>query len=184
MQNATKANEGPWTLPWLIWCGLVVFCVGEVFESAVIGTVFGKRLGPNALLGAWLLILAGFAMYLLGYRGLVTKAGLPSQSAILTWTALGGLLFCLGWANLRGAMNHLVTESQRDLLVNSGVLASLPCFVIAIGSLIRYSARLSPEQRTLWQQTYKWPGIVLVLALIVGLAISLITWFWLEPDSV
>jgi hypothetical protein len=174
MQTASNVNRGL-HLPLMLWWGLALCCVAIAKDGALTGTVYAERV-PDALFGAWLAGLVGFGMYLFPCEQWFARTALPSQRVILIWAALGALFFALGWMNVRGAMNHLVTDSERNLLVSSGLIASLVCAVLLVVTLIRYLRRLTPQQRTLWQQTWKWPAILLCATPVVSLAVLLIVW--------
>jgi hypothetical protein len=179
MQNASKSKARPRDLPLLLWCGLALCCAAIAKEGALTGTVYAQVV-PNALLRAWMAGLVGFGMYLFACEKWFARTELPSQRVLLIWAALGALFFALGWMNVRGAMNHLVTDSERNFLVSSGLIASLGCAVMVVVCLIRYLRRLTPQQRTLWQQMWKWPAILLCATPVVSLAVFLIVSVWLE----
>jgi hypothetical protein len=182
MQETSKSDSSVRKLPLLMWSGLALYSAAIASEGALTGSVYAQHV-PNVLLRVWMLGLVGFAMYLLACEQWFARTDLPHQRVLLSWAALSALFFALGWMNVRGAMNHLVTDAERNLLVSSGLIASLGCAVMLVVSLICYLVRLTPQQRTLWQQMWKWPAILLCVTPVVSLAATLIVWVLLGSVS-
>src|SRR4051794_7304866 len=84
-QHAT--NQGPGRSPSLLGVGLALVGVGRLVEGAVTGTASEQRF-PNAALVAFLVMLAGGGLLLLGYRRQPTGAGLPPKPAFFLWATL------------------------------------------------------------------------------------------------
>ncbi len=149
----------------LTWIGLALFGIGGLAEGAVTGTAYAQRL-PYAALGAWLLILVGAGLMLLGYQRQLARAGLPPNPTFFLWASVTIVAYTVGWGNLRGAIRDL-NESLRDVLIAGGVVVGFLGLVLAVASLIRWWRGLNPEQRALHRQlTRPWVMALVVVAIV------------------